>query len=79
MSDVAIAGGAGNSIFTAGNSYYAPREQTAILSDAVDAIACIQTEAVGISPTEIEAVSEQQKSFTRGRSGGERAPGNADA
>ena len=68
--NVAIAGGAGNSIFTAGNSYYAPREQTAILSDAVDAIACIQTEAVGISPTEIEAVSEQQKSFTRGRSGG---------
>lgn len=70
--NVAIAGGAGNSIFTAGNSYYAPREQTAILSDAVDAIACIQTEAIGISPTEYEAVSDQQtqKSFTRTREGG---------
>lgn len=59
--NVAIAGGAGNSIFNAGNSYYAPREQTAILSDAFDAITCIQSEAVGISPTEIEAASEQQR------------------
>lgn len=69
--NVAIAGGAGNSIFTAGNSYYAPSEQTAILSDAVDAIACIQTEAIGISPTKYEDVSEQQtRSSRRSREGG---------
>ena len=47
--DVAIIGSGANSIFTAGSKYYAPQEQTEILSSAVDALLCIQTEAVGIA------------------------------
>lgn len=62
--DVAIAGGIGNSIFTAGNNYYAPGEQTEILSSAVDALLCIQTEAVGIDPFESDVpVPEEQREF----------------
>lgn len=48
--NIAILGGAGNSVFNSGNSYYAPREQAEILNQAVDALACIQTESVGIDP-----------------------------
>ena len=46
--DVAIAGGTGNAIFTAGNKYFAPQQRTAILASAVDALACIQAEASGV-------------------------------
>ena len=45
--DVAIAGGAANSVFTAGSNYYAPAEQNEILLHALDAINCISEEAVG--------------------------------
>jgi len=70
--NVAIAGGAGNSIFSAGKNYYDPRQQTAILGDAIDALSCLQSEAIGISPTVIEAVSEQQadRGFRSASTGG---------
>lgn len=67
--DVAILGGAGNSIFAAGKNYYAPAEQTEILSDAVDALACIQAESVGINPFSI-AVAEEQQRMQLSRAGG---------
>ena len=66
--DVAILGGAGNSVFSGGKAYYAPQEQTTILSDAVDAIACIQAAAVGVDTFTIENTSEEQKNL-RTRSG----------
>lgn len=45
--NVAIAGSAGNSLFTAGNNYYAPAEQAEILNHGLDAITCIRSEATG--------------------------------
>jgi hypothetical protein len=57
---VAIAGGIGNSVFTAGEKYYDPKEQTSILADALDALACIKTESVGISPFDLAATANQQ-------------------
>ena len=47
--DWGIAGGAASSMFNAGNAYYNPQEQAAILRDAIEALTCIQTEAVGVS------------------------------
>ena len=68
--DVAILGGAGNSVFTAGKNYYAPAEQTEILSDAVDALACIQAESVGISSYNILANAEEQQRMPISMAGG---------
>jgi hypothetical protein len=68
--DVAIAGGIGNSVFTAGNNYYAPQEQTEILSDSVDALLCIQTEAVGITAFESDVAREAMISAFRSATGG---------
>lgn len=56
--DVAIIGAAANGIFTAGNKYFAPQEQTEILSSAVDALLCIQTESVGIAAFDSTVESE---------------------
>ncbi|HMC91184.1 MAG TPA: hypothetical protein VKI45_01875 [Allosphingosinicella sp.] len=67
---VAIAGGIGNSVFTAGEKYYDPKEQTAILADALDALTCIKTESVGINPFDLAATSTQQRSFRDADSGG---------
>jgi hypothetical protein len=44
-----ITGGAASAMFNAGNGYYNPQEQAAILRDAIEALTCIQTEAVGVS------------------------------
>lgn len=63
--DVAIVGGAANALFTAGNSYYAPQQQAEILSDALDAFLCIQTESVGISAFTISRVSETERNLGR--------------
>lgn len=46
--DVAIAGTVGSSIFNAGNSYYSPLQQAGIYNSAIDALVCIQSEAVGV-------------------------------
>ena len=58
--NVAIVGASANSVFTAGNGYYAPRDQAAILNDAVDALACIQNESVGIDPNELKSAAQTQ-------------------
>jgi transposase len=63
---VAIAGGIGNSVFTAGEKYYDPKEQTSILADALDALACIKTESVGISPFDLAATANQQRTALAG-------------
>lgn len=56
--DVAIAGGVVNQVFTSGNNYYAPVEQAQILRDAVDAMNCINSEAVGMTAmTRLQRVS----------------------
>jgi hypothetical protein len=68
--DVAIVGGIGNSVFTAGNRYYSPEEQTEILSDAVDALLCIQTEAVDIRAFDSTVPLAEQQLFSMTRSGG---------
>lgn len=60
-SDVAIIGGAGNAVFTAGRAYYAPREQAEILNDAVDALLCIQTESTGISAFTLQAAAQTER------------------
>ncbi|MEA2998858.1 MAG: hypothetical protein QOK17_691 [Sphingomonadales bacterium] len=67
---VAIAGGIGNSVFTAGEKYYDPKEQTGILADALDALTCIKTESVGISPFDLAATAKQQTFLTRAETGG---------
>ena len=59
--NVAIIGTSANSAFNAGNGYFAPRVQTGILNDAVDALACIQNESVGIDPNELKAAAQTQK------------------
>lgn len=56
-SDWGIAGGVLSSFFNAGNSYYSPQRQAEIFDSALDALTCIQTEAVGVDPIIIERTS----------------------
>jgi len=74
--NVAIVGASANSVFTAGNGYYAPRDQAAILNDAVDALACIQNESVGIDPNELKSSAQTQRAILteRAKLGIEAAP-----
>lgn len=70
--NVAVLGSSANSVFTAGNGYYAPRVQAGILNDAVDALACIQAESVGIDPFEVKAAAQAESnsfSFDGGNRG----------
>ena len=62
--NVAIVGASANSVFTSGNGYYAPRQQAAILNDSVDALACIQSESVGIDPMELKSAASTQMART---------------
>jgi hypothetical protein len=43
-----IAGTTGSSVFNAGKTYYDPKQKTAIYAHALDALRCINNEAVGI-------------------------------
>jgi hypothetical protein len=72
--NVAIVGTSANSVFQAGNGYYAPREQTEILNNAVDALACIQNESVGIDPNELKSTASTQKTLLNGFVGAEGTP-----
>lgn len=68
--DWAIAGGAANSMFSAGNSYYNHVEQARILQDAIDAFGCIETEAVGVeafakAPAAANAAGKRLEAETR--------------
>lgn len=47
--DQILVTGASASVLNAGKSYYAPREKAGMLGDALRAINCVRTEAVGIS------------------------------
>lgn len=64
--DVAIIGSGANSIFTAASKYYSPQEQTEILSSAVDALLCVQTEAVGIAAFESTVAREGEEAAEDG-------------
>ncbi len=45
---VAIGSGAAGAVLNQGKSYYAPRAKAVVLNDGLDALLCIQAEAVGI-------------------------------
>lgn len=51
--DVAIAGGAANSVFKGGQAYYDPKQKAEIFDHALDALICIKMEAVGIDAYDI--------------------------
>jgi hypothetical protein len=59
--NVAIAGGAANSIFSAGKSYYDPKMKAEIFDHSLDALLCIKTEAVGVDALEIQQLEASEK------------------
>jgi hypothetical protein len=59
--DVAIAGGIGNSVFSGGKSYYDPEAKADIFDRSLDALLCIQTEAVGIKAFDVPKASEAER------------------
>lgn len=59
--DVAIAGGAGAAGLNAGKNYYGPKQKAAIFDSSLDALLCIKTEALGIDPFTLEAISLIEK------------------
>jgi len=60
-SDVAIAGGIGNSVFSGAKSYYDPQAKADIFDRSLDALLCIQTEAVGIKAFDIPKAAEAER------------------
>lgn len=48
--NVAIAGGATSAILSNGKSYYSPQQKAQFFDHALDALLCIKTESVGVSP-----------------------------
>lgn len=65
-SEVAIGGGAATSLLGSGKSYYAPQAKAEIFDSALDALLCIKTEAVGIDPITIDAISAAEKEGASG-------------
>lgn len=59
--DVAIGTGAASAALNQGKSYYAPRDKAVVLNDALDAMLCIQNEAVGIDPYTLKTLSAAQE------------------
>jgi len=68
--DVAIAGGMANSVFNAGNAYYAPQRQAEIFDGSLDALLCIKTEAVGINAYDIGKLDEEETPEVADEEGG---------
>lgn len=66
--DVAIAGGATTAGLNAGKNYYSPKQKAAIYDNALDALLCIKTEAVGIDPLALGAISSIESGGVNGRS-----------
>lgn len=64
--DVAIAGGIGNSVFSGGKSYYDPQAKADIFDRSLDALLCIQTEAVGIKAFDVPKASEAERGGSKG-------------
>ncbi|MEG3168200.1 hypothetical protein U1737_08355 [Sphingomonas sp. LB3N6] len=73
-SGFAIAGGAATAALSAGKNYYSPQMKAAIFDSALDAILCIKSEAVGIDPISIGAISAAQEGGARALA----APGGND-
>ena len=65
--DVAIGGGAATAGLNAGKSYYDPKLKAAIYDSALDALLCIKTEAVGIDPLTLGAISAIETDGANGR------------
>ena len=68
-SGVAIGGGAVTAALSAGKNYYSPQMKAGIYDSALDALLCIKTEAVGIDPISIGAISATQEGGARALSG----------
>jgi len=64
-SAVAIGGGAATAALSAGKNYYSPQMKAGIFDSALDALLCIKTEAVGIDPISIGAISAAQEGGAR--------------
>ncbi|MBA3668354.1 MAG: hypothetical protein H0W65_11660 [Sphingomonas sp.] len=58
---VTIGAGATGAILNQGKSYYAPRDKAAVLNDGLNALLCIQNEAVGIDPYTLKTLSAAQE------------------
>lgn len=59
---VAIAAGAGSATLDHTKRYYAPQEKAQVLTDGLQAMLCIENEAVGIDAYTIKAISQVQQS-----------------
>ncbi|PTS74378.1 hypothetical protein DBR17_17175 [Sphingomonas sp. HMWF008] len=66
--DVAIAGGATTAGLNAGKSYYSPKQKAAIYDNALDALLCIKTEAAGVDPLTLGAISSIEAGGANSRS-----------
>jgi hypothetical protein len=64
--DVAIGTGAASAALNQGKSYYAPRDKAVVLNDGLDALLCIQNEAVGIDPYTLKTLSAAQEATGSG-------------
>jgi hypothetical protein len=84
---VAIGTGATSAILGQGKSYYAPKDKAVVLNDGLDALLCIQNEAVGIDPYTLKTLSAAQDAGGAGKpdqppppvAGTETGVGNAEA
>ena len=67
--NVAIGTGAAGAILGQGKSYYAPKDKAVVLNDGVDALLCVQNEAVGIDAYTLKALSNAQQETGVGNAG----------
>ena len=63
---VAIGTGAVSAALNQGKSYYAPKGKAVVLNDGLDALLCIQNEAVGIDPYTLKTLSAAQEATGSG-------------
>jgi hypothetical protein len=58
---VAIGTGAFSATMGQGKSYYAPKDKAVVLNDGMDALLCIQNEAVGVDPFTLKTLAAAQE------------------
>jgi hypothetical protein len=58
---VAIAAGAASATLDHTKQYYAPKEKAVVFTDGLQAMLCIQNEAVGVDPYTLKALSDAQQ------------------
>ena len=63
---VAIGTGAASAALNQGKGYYAPKDKAVVLNDGLDALLCIQNEAVGIDPYTLKTLSAAQEATGAG-------------